>query len=80
MREPSWPAFDRFEISGVTQETKIFQYCTCPAGQVTYNFHWSCKHMYLSSKSVCYKEHRGIICYMTYIVPNITVIFPQLNS
>ena len=23
----------------IKQGTKIFQYCTCPAGQVTYNFH-----------------------------------------
>ena len=37
--------------------TKIFQYCTCPAGRVTYNFHSSCKHMHLSFKSVCNKEH-----------------------
>ena len=28
--------------------TKIFQYYTCPAGRVTYNFHSFCKHMYLS--------------------------------
>ena len=32
----------------------IFQYCTCPAGRVTFNFHSSCKHMHLSFKSVCY--------------------------
>ena len=32
------------------QGTKIFQYCTCPAGRVTYNFHSSCKHMHLSFK------------------------------
>ena len=47
------------------QGTKIFQYCTCPAGQVTYNFHLSCKHMHLSFKSVCNKEHKGVICNMT---------------
>ena len=45
--------------------TKIFQYCTCPAGRVTQNFHWSCKHMHLSFKSVCNKEHKGVICNMT---------------
>ena len=45
--------------------TKIFQYCTCPAGRVTYNFHLSCKHMHLSFKSVCNKEHKGVICNMT---------------
>ena len=39
------------------QWTKIFQYCTCPAGRVTYNFHSSCKHTHLSFKSVCNKEH-----------------------
>ena len=47
------------------QGTKIFQYCTCPAGQVTYNFHLSCKHMHLSFKSVFNKEHNGVICNMT---------------
>ena len=30
------------------QGTKIFKYCTCPAGRVIYNFHSSCKHMHLS--------------------------------
>ena len=43
------------------QGTKIFQYCTCPAGGVTYNFHSSCKHMYLSFKSIYNKEHKGVI-------------------
>ena len=47
------------------QGTKIFQYCTCPAGHVTYNFHLSCKHMHLSFKSVCNKEHKGVICNRT---------------
>ena len=37
------------------------KYCTCPAGRVTYNFHSSCKHMHLSFKSVCNKEHKGVI-------------------
>ena len=44
------------------QGTKIFKYWTCPAGQVTYNFHSSCKHMHMSFKSVCSKEHKGVIC------------------
>ena len=44
---------------------KIFQYCTCPTGRVKYNFHSSCKHMHLSFKSVCNKEHKGVICNMT---------------
>ena len=47
------------------QETKIFQYCTCPAGRVTYNFHSSCKQMYLPFKSLCNKEHKGVIFNMT---------------
>ena len=47
------------------QGTKIFQYSTCPAGRVTYKFHLSCKHMYLSFKRVCNKEHKGVICNMT---------------
>ena len=47
------------------QGTKIFQYCTCPAGRVTNNFHSSCKHMHLSFKSVCNKEHKGVICNST---------------
>ena len=43
------------------QGTKIFQYYTCPAGRVTYNFHLSCKHMHMSFKSVCNKELKGVI-------------------
>ena len=49
----------------LAQGTKIFQYCTCPAGRVTYNFHLSCKHMHLPFKSVCNKEHKGVIWNMT---------------
>ena len=48
-------------LQEVSQGTKIFQYCTCPAGRVTYNFHSSYKHMNLSFKSICNKEHKGII-------------------
>ena len=47
------------------QGTKIFQYCTCPAGRVTNHFHLSCKHMHLSFKSVCNKKHKGKLCNMT---------------
>ena len=47
------------------QGTNIIQYCTCPAGWVTYNFHSSYKHTHLSFKSVCNKEHKGVICKMT---------------
>ena len=32
---------------------------------MTYNFQLSCKRMRLSCKSVCNKEHKGIICNMT---------------
>ena len=32
-----------------------------------YNFHSSCKHMFLSCKSLCRKEHKGLICYMTFL-------------
>ena len=53
--------FCRLQIQG----TKIFKYCTCSSGRVTYNFHSFCKHMHLSFKSVCNKEHKGVICYMT---------------
>ena len=49
--------------SQIIQGTKVFQYCNCPAGRVTYNFHLSCKHMHLSFKSICNKAHNGVICY-----------------
>ena len=45
--------------------TKILKYCTYPAVQVTCNFRASCKIMHLSFKSVCNKEHKGVICNMT---------------
>ena len=48
-----------------SNQTNMFQYCTCPAGRVTYNFHSSCKHMHLSFKSVCNKEHWVVLCNMT---------------
>ena len=40
----------------VLQGTEIFQFCTCLAGRVTYNFHSSCKHnvMHLSFKDIDY--------------------------
>ena len=47
------------------QGTKIFHYCSCPAGRVTYNLLSSCKHMHLYLKSVLNKEHKGVICNMT---------------
>ena len=49
------------QLSHNMQGTKFFQYCTCPAGRVTYNFHSSCKRMHLSFKSICNKEHMGEI-------------------
>ena len=64
------------EQNPLQKGTKIFQYCTCPTGRVTYNFHLSCKHMHLpvSFKSACNKEHtcKGVICNMTYKVPYIS--------
>ena len=53
------------EQAYLIQGTKIFQYCTCPAGRVTYNFHSSCKNIHLSLKSIFNKEHKGVICNMT---------------
>ena len=47
------------------QGTKIFQFCTWPAGRVTYNFYSFCKQMHFPVKSVCNKEHEGVICHMT---------------
>ena len=44
---------------------KILKYWTCPAIQVTYKFHSSCKLMHLFFKSVCNKERKGVICNMT---------------
>ena len=32
---------------------------------MTYNFHSSCKHMHLSFKMKCNKEHKGVICNTT---------------
>ena len=32
---------------------------------MTYNFHSSYKRMHLITKSVCNKEHKGVICNMT---------------
>ena len=53
------------------QGTKIFQYCTCPAGRVTRP-----ANVYLTFKSVYNKEHKGVICTnVTYKEPYITVRF-----
>ena len=56
-----------FEIWKSHQGTKMFQYCTCPAGRVSYNFHLSCKHMHMSFKNICNKEDKGVLCYMTFL-------------
>ena len=56
------------------QRTKIFQYCTCPAGRMTYNFHSTCKLRHLSFKSVCNKEHKGVIWLPRVILPKALVL------
>ena len=58
-------SFNDKYVYQVTQGTKIFKYCTCPAGRVTYNFQSSCKRMHMSLKSVCNKEHKWVICNTT---------------
>ena len=45
--------FDKMTQCNIdTQGTKIFQYCTCPAGRVTYNFDSSFKHVHLSFNAI----------------------------
>ena len=64
-------------ISYVTlQGTKIFQYCTCPAGRVTYNFHSFCKHMHLSFKAYAIKNIRElyVIWFPWVILPKALVL------
>ena len=56
--------FTKYGIQSL-EGTKMFQYCTCPAGRVTCTFHLSCKHMHLSFKSECNREHKVVICSMT---------------
>ena len=46
------------DISFSSQRTKIFQYCTCPAGWVTYNSHSSCKHVQCPLKEYAIKNIR----------------------
>ena len=58
----------------IKQGTRILQYCTCPAGRVTYNFHLSWKHMHVSFKSVCNKEHKGVIWLHRVILPKALVL------
>ena len=41
------------------QGTKIFQFCTCPAGRATYNFHLSCKRMHSPLKMYAKKKMGG---------------------
>ena len=50
------------------QGTKIFQYCTRPAGRVINNFHSSCKHMYLPFKSLYNKEHKGATWLIKFLI------------
>ena len=47
------------------QVTKILYLSCRTCDLVTYNFHSSCKHMHLSFKSVCNKEHQKVICNTT---------------
>ena len=61
-----------FNIS-ITMD-KIFQYCTCPAGQMTYNFHSSCKHTHMSFKSVFNKEQKGVIWLPWVILPKALIL------
>ena len=56
---------DGYKVRNGLQGTKIFKYCTYPAGRVTYNFHMSCIHMHMSFKSVCNKEQKTVICNMS---------------
>ena len=60
-----YPLYKIILLNNEIQGKKIFQYCTCPAGRVTYSFRSFCKHMHLSFKSVCNTEHKGVICNMT---------------
>ena len=57
--------FNLLELESPTGDKIKIKNCTCPAGHVTYNFHSSCKHMHLSFKSVCNKEHKEVICNIT---------------
>ena len=66
------PLAAQYCVLNKDQGTKIFQYCTCPAGRVTYNFHLSCKHMHLSFKSVCNKNTREL-----YVIWLPRVILPK---
>ena len=68
------PVMAGFNKNNTYQGTKIFQYCTCPTGRVTYNFHSSCKHKRLSFKSVCNKEHKGVIRLPGVILPKALVL------
>ena len=45
-------------LAQVFQGSKIFQYCTCPAGRVTYNSHLSCKHIRRPLKKYAIKNIR----------------------
>ena len=51
--------------------TILHAYTGCLAVCVEYSdknisiLHLTCKHMHLSFKSVCNKEHKGVICNMT---------------
>ena len=44
--------------AGQEPGTKIFQYRTCPAGQVTYHSQLSCKHIHRPLKEYAIKNIR----------------------
>ena len=55
-------SFNLVNLFHKSQGTKLFQYFTCPAGQFSLVMQ---THTLFSFKSVCNKEHKGVICYMT---------------
>ena len=60
-----------------SQGTKIFQYCTCPAERVTYNFLSSCKHIYLSFNSSLDKEDKGVMSLIKFLISLLKCYLPS---
>ena len=73
-------SFNLFVICSAAQGTELSQYCTCPARRVICNMHVSCKHMRLSFESVCNKEHKGVICNMTFKIQVEESLYHCLND
>ena len=67
-------------MANMGQGTKIFQHCTCPIEQMTYNFHLSFKYMHLSFKSVCNKEHKGAGIFFGCLRGRYKAPFPMANA